>query len=526
ASKKSAMERLGRYEILEELGRGAMGTVYRARDPKIDRIVALKTISISGASEAEEEEFRQRFFREAQAAGKLSHPGLVVIHDVGEDEATQTPYIVMEFIEGKTLEALAAQSVPVGQALAWTKQVAEALDCAHARGIIHRDIKPANIIVTEEGRAKITDFGIAKSAMTQATQAGTILGTPAYMSPEQLEGRSVDGRSDLFSLGVILYRLLTGQKPFTGDSVTAVSYQVVYKDPRTVTQLNPELSLAFDYVVGRALAKDPAQRYPRGSELANDLDDLWNSRRPSSLGGAAAEEIAEKTLVVKAGGLPAAVGVATPAPSLAGRLRGFAQTVYPKLVHGAVAVGKGLRAFARWSYPKSRAAASSLRRGTVAAWRSPQRKAAFSWGRRSFTYARRVPLKIYAVAAAALFLLWGVSWLVGALGPKATLNVQCQHSFRSAELTIWADDQRVFQGEMSGVVKKRLGGLLTDVEGSFAKVMQVPAGERTLRVRVAAPDEGYEQTREIAGEFGEDSEQTLYIGFSKRRRNLYLSLQD
>ncbi|MEE9235337.1 MAG: serine/threonine-protein kinase, partial [Candidatus Acidoferrales bacterium] len=298
------MKQLGRYEILEELGRGAMGTVYRARDPKIDRIVALKIISIAGVPAADEEEYRQRFFREAQAAGKLSHPGLVTIYDVAEDEATQIPFIVMEFIEGETLESLAAQGVPVGQALAWVKQVAEALDYAHARGIIHRDIKPANIIVTEEGRAKITDFGIAKLAMTQATQAGTILGTPAYMSPEQLNGKTLDGRSDLFSLGVILYRLLTSQKPFTGDSVTAVSYQVVYKEPPRVTQLNPELSPDFDYVVGRALAKDSGQRYPRGNQLADDLDDLWNSRQPSSLGEVAGEDISERTIVAKVAGPP------------------------------------------------------------------------------------------------------------------------------------------------------------------------------------------------------------------------------
>ncbi|MGH7753563.1 MAG: serine/threonine-protein kinase, partial [Gemmatimonadales bacterium] len=180
------MKRLGRYEILEEIGRGAMGTVFRARDPKIDRVVALKTISIAGLGPADQKEFHQRFFREAQAAGKLSHGGLVTIHDVGEDESTQTPFIVMEYIQGKTLEELGrGERLPTATTLELAKQVAEALDYAHSQKIVHRDIKPANIIVTADGRAKITDFGVAKLQMTQFTQPGQVLGTPAYMSPEQ-----------------------------------------------------------------------------------------------------------------------------------------------------------------------------------------------------------------------------------------------------------------------------------------------------------------------------------------------------
>ena len=176
------MERLGRYEIQSELGRGAMGTVFQARDPKIDRIVAIKTIALFGISPEEEQEYRERFFREAQAAGRLTHPGIVTIHDVGEEETTQAPYIVMEHISGQTLESLAKGSeerLPQETTLDLVKQIAEALDYAHAQGIVHRDIKPANIIVTPEGRAKITDFGIAKLALTQFTMPGQMLGTPS-----------------------------------------------------------------------------------------------------------------------------------------------------------------------------------------------------------------------------------------------------------------------------------------------------------------------------------------------------------
>src|SRR5579872_2981293 len=231
----NSMQQLGRYEILAELGRGAMGTVFKARDPRIGRIVAIKTISIASGSPKEEKEFRERFFREAQAAGRLAHPGIVTIHDVSEEG--QTPFIVMEFIAGKTLDELAP--LPPAKALELVRQVAEALDYAHAQGIVHRDIKPANIIVTEDGRAKITDFGIAKHGTTEFTISGQVLGTPSYMAPEQLTGEKLDGRADLFSLGIVLYILLTGNKPFAGESLTQITFKLAYQEPAPATQVNP-----------------------------------------------------------------------------------------------------------------------------------------------------------------------------------------------------------------------------------------------------------------------------------------------
>ncbi len=291
------MKRLGRYEILKELGRGGMGTVYRGRDPKIDRVVAIKTISMEGQSRAEEEEFRLRFFREAQAAGALSHPGIVTIYDVGEDDATEATFIVMEYVEGKTLEELAQKKrLPLKSSLDLAKQVAEALDYAHSRNIVHRDIKPANIIVTSEGRAKITDFGIAKLQTSPLTQPGQVLGTPAYMSPEQLTGGEVDGRSDIFSLGVILYWLLTGNKPFPGENTSSVTYKIVYQDPIPPSQLNPSLSPDCDSVVLRALAKEQGKRYQRGREFAGDLVDL-KAGRPLRSGTAVAASATVKETV-------------------------------------------------------------------------------------------------------------------------------------------------------------------------------------------------------------------------------------
>jgi len=277
------MERLGRYEVLYKLGSGAMGTVYRGRDPKIDRVVALKTINIAGLGPAEVNDYRERFFREAQAAGRLSHSSIVTVYDVGEEETTQTPYLVMEFIGGMTLEELGrGERLPREKALELVQQVADALDYAHAQKIVHRDIKPANIIVAQDGRAKITDFGIAKLQATQFTRTGTVMGTPAFMSPEQLTAAPVDGRADLFSLGTVLYWLLIGRQPFSGDSLAALSYSVVHTQPSPPSHLEATLTADYDYVLQRALAKDPAQRYQRGRELAEDLEDLKCGRPPRS----------------------------------------------------------------------------------------------------------------------------------------------------------------------------------------------------------------------------------------------------
>jgi serine/threonine protein kinase len=275
---------LGRYEIVAEVGRGAMGSVYKARDPKIDRFVAIKTILLHQSVVHERHEFLRRFFIEAKAAGRLLHPGIVAVFDVGEDPETSDPFIVMEYIEGLTLrELLARKGKKLSQddALRIAEELAEALDYAHAQGVVHRDIKPANILVTKDGQAKIGDFGIAQLDLSHMTLPGRVLGTPAYMSPEQLEGEQVDGRSDLFSLGAILYTALTGYRPFQGNSATTVCFKVANRDPLQATSLAPELPQEMDAMIARALAKDPANRYQTGKEFAEDLRKL-RQRRPLS----------------------------------------------------------------------------------------------------------------------------------------------------------------------------------------------------------------------------------------------------
>ena len=272
------LTRLGRYEVLSELGKGAMGIVYLAKDPVIGRMVAIKTIRAStmGDDDSESREFRERFIREAQTAGILSHPNIVTIHDIGEDADTQTSFIAMEYIEGKNLKSLLSERAAFSydQIAEMIAQVAEAIDYAHRKGIIHRDIKPANIIITTDEKVKITDFGIAKVASSNLTTTGQFLGTPNYMSPEQVSGAPVDGRSDIFSLGVVLYELLTHRKPFVGENLTAISYKIVHEDFTPPAELSSEVPAEFNPIVARAMAKDPWNRYQRGKDFALALHQL------------------------------------------------------------------------------------------------------------------------------------------------------------------------------------------------------------------------------------------------------------
>jgi serine/threonine protein kinase len=265
---------IDRYEILAELGRGTMGVVYKARDPKIDRIVAIKTILLFGLNASDEQEYRRRFYEEARTAGRLSHPGIITVFDVEPNPENGKPYIVMEYVEGESLSRLLAHNegrLPMGAALRLAQEIAEALHLAHSQGIVHRDIKPENILVTSEGRAKIADFGIARMDQSNLTLPGRVLGSPAYMSPEQLNGEHTDARSDLFSLGVVLYTMLTGHRPFQGNSTATVCFKVTNRDALPVSSWNLDFPQELDELVARAMAKNPAQRFQTGMEMAREL---------------------------------------------------------------------------------------------------------------------------------------------------------------------------------------------------------------------------------------------------------------
>lgn len=264
---------LGRYQVEKELGKGAMGVVYQGRDPKIGRTVAIKTLALSAEFEGSElVDVRERFFREAETAGRLQHPNIVTIFDAGEEH--DLAFIAMEFLPGRDLVEFSRPGnlLPVSTVLAIGEQVATALDHAHRQQVVHRDIKPANVMFdTATQSVKVTDFGIARITGSSKTKTGMVLGTPSFMSPEQLAGLHVDGRSDLYSLGVMLFQLLTGSLPLKGDSMAALMYQIANQPAPSVRSLRPELPQALADVLDRTLAKSPADRYQTGAELAAQL---------------------------------------------------------------------------------------------------------------------------------------------------------------------------------------------------------------------------------------------------------------
>ncbi|MDX8401344.1 MAG: serine/threonine-protein kinase, partial [Mariprofundaceae bacterium] len=263
---------LGRYEIIRELGKGAMGTVYLGRDPKINREVAIKTMALSQEFEEDElKEVKERFFREAETAGRLTHPNIVTIYDAGEEH--DLAYIAMEFLDGADLSAFTkpGKLFPPQAVLKIVGKVAEALNYAHAQGVVHRDIKPANIMMLKNKTIKVTDFGIARITASSKTKTGVVLGTPSYMSPEQLSGKHVDGRSDLFSLGVMLYEMLTGTRPFRGDSMATLMFQIANEPHPDVREHRPELPECVSKLLDHMLAKDPEQRIATGSDVVRAI---------------------------------------------------------------------------------------------------------------------------------------------------------------------------------------------------------------------------------------------------------------
>ena len=267
-----------RYRILAEIGRGSMGRVFLAEDPNIDRRLAIKLLSPRHAVDPKRlEELQERFLVEAKAAGRLQHPGIVAVYDAGTDPESGAPYLAMEWVDGRSLfEVLQDGAVDVPRAVDWVAQVARALDFAHRQGVIHRDIKPANLLVTEgtEGRevVKVVDFGIAKLASGQLTQTGYVVGTPNYMAPEQVRGRPLDGRADLFALGAVLYECLTGKSAFGADDLANVQYKILSVDPRPPEMYNPAVTPTLRRVVDQALAKKPDHRFASGAELARALE--------------------------------------------------------------------------------------------------------------------------------------------------------------------------------------------------------------------------------------------------------------
>jgi serine/threonine-protein kinase len=482
------MEKVGKYEILEELGRGTMGTVFRARDPFIDRLVALKTIRLQGFTGGDEAGYRERFFREAQAAGKLRHPGIVTIFEVGVDESTGTPFIAMLLLEGPTLDRLVNDSpapLPLAQSLQIVKRLAEALDHAHSMGVVHRDIKPANIIVSPHEGAVITDFGVARLRKSQLTVQGELVGTPAFMAPEQVQGERVDGRADLFSLGVILYWMLTGQRPFTGD-MTEVMFKIVSDQPRPATQLNPSLPPDVDLVLARALAKSKDARYQSGREFAADLACLLEGR-PPAFASAPPQAVPAEERTLR---LPPDDAAAT-GPALSTAIRG------------------------------ERAADRS---GTIVA---PLAEASAPPPATGFAAAaRRLPVAAQAGIAVGVLLLLALGLMLLQTKPaaQATLYIELHHNFEKGTLTVTTDKKELVQEDLVADERRRT---LTGMRftGRYTKFAQIDAGRRVVRVRVTAPGEEFDLTREVSGEFAAGENRTLNINCDARRKSLQLVLR-
>ena len=475
AIKDHRSERFGRYQILAELGRGAMGVVYKARDPKINRVVAIKTVSLSGQPPDEQRGYCERFFREAEAAGRLSHPGIVTIFDVGEEPETRAPYIVMEYVSGQSLDKMLprqAGQLPLGTALQLTQELAEALDWAHRQGVVHRDLKPANILVTEEGHAKIADFGVAKLNLAHLTLPGHVLGTPAYMSPEQLNGKPVDGRSDLFSLGAILYTALTGYRPFQGHSVITVCLKVVSHDPVPATVFDSNLPHGLDYIIARAMAKDPAQRYQCGMEMALDIQDLRERREPSSKAKQPGSTPGEST----DHGVAATPSLSAPAVSIVGEAGGallrdgtpkkpYVSAAFQGIALLLLVIGVGHAAWHRVVLSKNIAATNTVTT-------EPSRAA------------------------------------------PASLQIEVEHQFTEANLSIWIDDHLAYTCPLHGTVRKHLV-FSRSIQGYRSDAVQLAPGKHRVRVRVHSPVKAYDQSKTVAGHFVSGHENVLRINFAK-----------
>lgn len=472
------MKKIGRYDVVEELGRGAMGVVYKASDPTIGRLVAIKVLSLEASAGAGVPGAREIFMREARAAGRLSHPGIVTIHDALEDPESRSNYIVMEFIPGRTLESilLAGPALETDRALDIIRQIAEALDYAHHNQIIHRDLKPANILLTDDDRVKITDFGIAKIVAREgAARTVAIMGTPAYMSPEQVTGGEIDARSDLFSMGILQYLMLVGQKPFAGDTA-AVMFKIVYEDPVLPSRLNRQLQAGHDYLVLRCLAKDRAKRYTSAREFLDDLEDVRQGRAPRSEARVPFSElrVGERTMVAQR-------PFVTPEESKRAESRKLRHVLTGAIAGVSLVAVLGLGVW--WFRQGRKVAAPSTPTPATAVAPSPPTAPA-----------KEEPAAAPLATTSAATSTKATGTLPSASKPVASqtrvarvVQLVWEHDLKEASLTLRSGTQVIYEGSSKG---RKKGGLLRGkgYATTASRPITIPAGARQLSIRVRAPD--------------------------------------
>lgn len=516
--------RFGRYEIVAELGRGAMGVVYQARDPKIDRMVALKTISLWGQEPEEEKEFRLRFSNEAQAAGRLHHPGIVSVFDVGEDPENHDPYLVLEYVPGETLNRILARErkLPLAKALKFAEELADALAYAHSQGVVHRDIKPANILITEEGHAKIADFGIAKLNLAHFTVPGRVLGTPAYMAPEQLNGEGCDGRSDLFSLGVILYVMTTGMSPFQGDSATTVCFKVANREPVAASALDLNLPPQLDAVISRAIAKNPQQRYQSGAEFANDLRQLQQNYRPGSTTSSLAVRVTG-VQAVAADGQPAVPPLAAMAHAqgLFDYIRFKAPIRDLALAALTVVLLVVIGAQSKFLVNSSRVPTGSTGALPVtSASANLASAAAITIVPAHAPLVPTIPIAVNAVPTKVYPRILRTAHEV--VVPSSTMELAVQHQFKEATLYVWVDDKLVLTRPLHGGAQKKLV-VFNGVRGVESETLSIPAGSHVLRFRAKSADQTTDLSRTISADFIGGGDKILQVTFDKHNTMMRLT---
>jgi len=526
---------MGRYEIIDELGRGAMGVVYKANDPVIGRTVAIKIILTAGLDSDQLADYKQRFFREAQLAGRVSHPGIVTIYDIEEDEQGQ-PYLVMEYVEGATLQAMLCPAhnghlpdrLPLGRALDLAWQTASALDYAHRNGVVHSDVKPANILVTPEGRVRVADFGIARFTDAQTSHTVTILGTPAYMAPEQLSGGKVDARSDIFSVGAMLYWMVTGQKAFPGEDLASVSFKVVYTDPRRPSEIDPELPPDLDTVIARCLAKNRAERYPTARRLAVDLRSIA-AGEPISATLAPLGDEGEETLTAT---LPLTTELLITAREVRRAAVVTNERPLNKWLVTAAILALTLAVIAIMVRPVERihlVSAPSVPSGNTSAPASPEESSEAVKSRvdpivipppkvESLTVVSAIDRSSVRAPETAKPTVTPpmVRSVAAVKRPVADsmLFFECRHNFRNATLSISSDGKDL---DMALLEKKGIWFASSGSKVENETPLALPAGSHQLRVRVRSNDEKkpFDQEASIEGTFPANGSLLLKIEFPK-----------